>query len=332
MQHFFINGRYVKTRTAMAALEQAYKGSIMTGKFPSCVLHMDMPFETVDANVHPAKIEVRFAMEKPVFDAVYHGVVSALEKGDTRKQMSIPAKVPVGASAPMNDPKPEQLHMQTSVKADTAFTTARTIATLVNANAHTQSDIDETPMRSANASTSACAGKASFSKRTWSDKPFSAFGSSMLRDAGESRYGHSTVSIDIERTTASPPTAEMLTPTAEVYANSSKQQDDFENPRIIDQPDEVPAQMDDSEHMVTYLGEAFNTYILAEMNQTLYFIDKHAAHERILYNQLKTTKHNCCYLLFRFLSAVKNMPPSWASRKPYRGQDLMWRISAAARC
>ena len=85
MQHFFINGRYVKTRTAMAAMEQAYKGSIMVGKFPSCVLHLDMPAETVDANVHPAKIEVRFINEKPVFDAVYHAVRTALESGDTRR-------------------------------------------------------------------------------------------------------------------------------------------------------------------------------------------------------------------------------------------------------
>ncbi len=73
MQNFFINGRYVKSRTAMAAIEEAFKGSIMVGKFPSCVLNITVPFEVIDVNVHPAKIEVRFVNERPVFDAVKAG-------------------------------------------------------------------------------------------------------------------------------------------------------------------------------------------------------------------------------------------------------------------
>jgi len=88
MQNFFINGRYVKTRTAMAAIEEAFKGSIMVGKFPSCVLNIELPFEMIDVNVHPAKIEVRFINERPVFDAVYHAVKSALMKFDSRKNAS----------------------------------------------------------------------------------------------------------------------------------------------------------------------------------------------------------------------------------------------------
>ena len=79
MQHFFVNDRFVKTQTGLVALERAYKGMIMVGRFPACVLFIRLPAETVDANVHPAKIEVRFINEKPVFDAVYYGVRSALE-------------------------------------------------------------------------------------------------------------------------------------------------------------------------------------------------------------------------------------------------------------
>lgn len=90
MQHFFVNGRYVKTRTAMAAAEEACKGSVMAGKYPACVLHIDLPAETVDANVHPAKIEVRFVQERPVFDAVYHGVKSALQAGGGPKNVTLP--------------------------------------------------------------------------------------------------------------------------------------------------------------------------------------------------------------------------------------------------
>lgn len=87
MQNFFINGRFVKTRTGMAALEEAYKGSIMVGKFPSAVLQLTVPYEIIDVNVHPAKIEVRFINERPVFDAIYHAVKTALQQGDERKQI-----------------------------------------------------------------------------------------------------------------------------------------------------------------------------------------------------------------------------------------------------
>ncbi len=78
MQHFFINGRYVKSKTAMVALEEAFKGSIMVQKFPACVMYIDLPFDSIDVNVHPSKVEVRFIDERPIFDAIYHGVKTAL--------------------------------------------------------------------------------------------------------------------------------------------------------------------------------------------------------------------------------------------------------------
>lgn len=89
MQNFFINGRYVKTKTGVVALEEACKGSVMVGKFPACVLNIQLDFSMVDVNVHPAKIEVRFVNEKPVFEAVYHGVKSALLNEDTNKSAVI---------------------------------------------------------------------------------------------------------------------------------------------------------------------------------------------------------------------------------------------------
>lgn len=78
MQHFFINGRYVKSKTAMVALEEAFKGSIMVQKFPACVMYIDLPFDSIDVNVHPSKVEIRFVDERPIFDAIYHGVKTAL--------------------------------------------------------------------------------------------------------------------------------------------------------------------------------------------------------------------------------------------------------------
>lgn len=84
-QHFFVNGRYVKTKTAMAALEEGFKNSIMKGKYPGCVLNIDIPFHQVDVNVHPAKIEIRFVDEKPVFSAVYNAVEEAISSIDLTK-------------------------------------------------------------------------------------------------------------------------------------------------------------------------------------------------------------------------------------------------------
>lgn len=78
MQLFFLNGRFVRSGTASAALSEAYRNSIMVGKFPACVLHIKFPPSAVDVNVHPAKLEVRFENEKPVFDAIYYGVKNAL--------------------------------------------------------------------------------------------------------------------------------------------------------------------------------------------------------------------------------------------------------------
>ena len=80
MQHFYINGRYVRNRTIMAGMEMAFKGTTMQGKFPGGILLLEMPTDLVDVNVHPAKIEARFARENDVFDVVYHAVKLALAK------------------------------------------------------------------------------------------------------------------------------------------------------------------------------------------------------------------------------------------------------------
>ncbi len=89
MQHFFINGRYVKCRTAMVALEQAFKGSIMVGKFPSCVLYINISPEAVDVNIHPTKLEIRFINEKPLFEAVYNCAKDYLFKNKNHEKINL---------------------------------------------------------------------------------------------------------------------------------------------------------------------------------------------------------------------------------------------------
>lgn len=273
MQHFFINGRYVKTRTAMAALEQAFKGSIMVGKFPSCVLYMDMPPETVDANVHPAKIEVRFAMEKPVFDAVYHGVRSALEIGDTRKQAVISAK-----NSPDTETKQtmEQLSFAPSLHSE-KITAGRAIQgiDMVPKSGKTGNTVDDivddmpmSPVREKTAVFPPASAEAEEAVKRLLREPLfmKPASTTMLRDSTSPvDYGMPAVSIDIQRT--------------EVDVRKEKT-------AVNDNEAEMMLAAED-EKTVVYIGEAFDTYILAEMEGSVFFIDKHAAHERILYNQIK---------------------------------------------
>ncbi len=239
MQHFFVNGRYVKTRTAMAALEQAYKGSIMVGRFPACVLHIDLPTETVDVNVHPAKIEVRFVNEKPVFDAVYHGVKTVLE-GGTPRQATL--HTPVQAAAPVI----------------VSPTPAREIArqTVAQAEHHPVPPV-------------------SIPKPA----PRPAYRPPVLRDSGSGIRKPWDITVDEPVVSVTPP------PTPALAAPQ---------PEIAEQLVITPS----APAPVRLIGEAMHTYVLAEWQGSLYIIDKHAAHERIVYNDLKkAATHDSQYLL-----------------------------------
>ena len=101
-QYFFVNGRQVKSRLMMAALEEAYKNTRMVGKFPGCVLHLETKLSAVDVNVHPAKTEVKFGNERRVFDTVYHGVLSALMGDKGRPSVQIKDKLPEKPAAPVS--------------------------------------------------------------------------------------------------------------------------------------------------------------------------------------------------------------------------------------
>lgn len=127
-QHFFVNGRYVKSRTMMAALEEAYANQKMVGKFPGCVLHLTTRLNAVDVNVHPTKQEVKFGSDKKVFDAVYYAVKSTLEADRTRPSLQVepppggarsggphlpgddPGGVPPDGGTARSAPAPPRLH------------------------------------------------------------------------------------------------------------------------------------------------------------------------------------------------------------------------------
>ena len=109
-QSFFVNNRYIKSRLLSAAVEEAYRNQIMVGRFPACVLEIDMPVQAVDVNVHPAKTEVKFLSEKEVFDAVHYAVLSTLSKAPGRPEWKAPTRqdtpVPPEKPTAIQPPKP----------------------------------------------------------------------------------------------------------------------------------------------------------------------------------------------------------------------------------
>ena len=245
MQNFFINGRYVRSRTAMAALEEAFKGSVMVGKYPACVLQLQLSFAAVDVNVHPAKMEVRFVNERPIFDAVYHGVRSALNREDRPKTMELPVKRPVqpyapvlerheqvAFSAPAKEPSPrwEKVSpLQDSVSAPVLHDAVD--PRQENFAQYADRILEEEPVRPV---------------PRWQDIP-----------------------APVPETPAPPQAAAAPD-------------------RESDRPPVASARPMVGEFHGRIIGEAFDTYILVEYSdKELMFIDKHAAHERLLYEKLK---------------------------------------------
>lgn len=258
MQNFFINGRFVRSRTAMAALEEAYKGSIMVGKFPACVLHLQLAFSAVDVNVHPAKMEVRFVNERPIFDAVYHGVKSALQAGDRPKVMEW-KKPPVSPYAPVPE-RQEQLRLQpdppkpqpkpaVSVPAARPAPAARPVSLLQDSE-----------------------------KRPEKEPSFSRLVDRMLDQ--EVRPEPATAE-PIPKTSKTepispPPAPSLPKKTLEMPAAPKRE------------PAPTKPQSSLGEFHSRIIGEAFGTYLIVQYSgEELMFIDKHAAHERLLYERLK---------------------------------------------
>lgn len=234
MQNFFINGRYIKSRTASVALEEAFKGSLMVGKVPACVLHLTVPFGAVDVNVHPSKIEVRFVNEKPIFDAVYHAVKSALNTGDTPQIVTLGRREIPAAERDAGEQTVLHLPLRANGGADPVYVAvppapARSYA--VN-DVEPIVEIPKLPPRdSVNAEARITAAE---TKRSIPD-----------------------------------PSGTEADPASALRSGSLSERS-------------VP-----EAHPGKFIGEAFGTYILMERDDELIFIDKHAAHERMLYEKFK---------------------------------------------
>ncbi len=252
MQTFFVNDRPVKSRLLMSALEEAYRNQIMVGKFPGCVLHLTLPAHAVDVNVHPAKTEVKFLNEKAVFDCIHYGVLGALNKTPDRPQMHFRQEAPAPKQA-VPASKPEI------------------------------------------AAASAAPAKKDF-YRTMSAEEYKAF-SSALKEAPQPSPAAAAATLQkMERSPSLPLREPVTIPRPAVAApipspkpsekNIPEKQVPPDTPEEPEQtalpmPEEIPWRL---------VGELYRSYILVEQGEDAFLIDKHAAHERILFEKLKANQ------------------------------------------
>lgn len=287
MQNFFINGRYVKTRTAMAAIEEAFKGSIMVGKFPSCVLNIELPFEMIDVNVHPAKIEVRFINERPVFDAVYHAVKSSLMKFDSRKNASFKNNAAFNERNGFNPFNNAHaiLSKQPETPKPVLKSSTEPEAKKVKDDFNSFESIN---FSSVNAEKTTSSKRKSIDNIKLSDSgnPFNIYTKQAINSSN--KENSFKPQQEIIPAVVSEPKREVQTTKKIGSPDISK---DKEYGFADSKGNSIPIFMEQTETEIKYIGEAFGTYIIAEKNKKeILFIDKHAAHERMIYEKLKAEK------------------------------------------
>ena len=251
-QHFFVNGRFIKSKLVQAAMEEAYRNSIITGKFPYGCVCIDLPLGLVDVNVHPAKTEVKFAEEKKVFSAVYAAVKNALAGEENIPEIEAKPRKPLADVLPSTQPEPQE---KTEVLARSA------IRLTPRVSGEPKRSTDTLQQASAYRS-GACAGAP---KRA----SFLPFVDVDARD--ERALEHVGAPKPVKESVKEP-----VRPAQPMPALQPAQQQAKEKETLID---DMP-----KAHVI---GSCFDTYILAEDESGLILIDKHAAHERILFNQLR---------------------------------------------
>ena len=321
MQHFYINGRYVRNRTMMAGMEMAFKGTMMQGKFPGGILLLEMPADLVDVNVHPAKIEARFARENDVFDVVYHAVKLALaqpgtgerlftfeadkeeEKAENSKKDADIIKNDVknnnftGLSAIIRgqaDPgvlpqqhwepaKPAAAPQQPAPAAAMQIPTAPSVPRW-KGSAQNEDMLDPfVTLHSPKLET------------TKAPEPFRAAASEAQLDV-EPEFGETKLHSPQDHMAAWNPAQEApkeepeSAPCAETEPDAPEAE---EQETVLAEPEQMNFDPTaDQPEPLRYVGEVFRTYILAERGDELCLIDKHAAHERQLYEKLAANYGN----------------------------------------
>ena len=321
MQHFYINGRYVRNRTMMAGMEMAFKGTMMQGKFPGGILLLEMPADLVDVNVHPAKIEARFARENDVFDVVYHAVKLALAQPGTGERLFT-------FEADKEEEKAENSKKDADIiKNDVKNNNFTSLSAIIRG----QADPGVLPQQHWEPAKPAAApqqpapaaamqiptapsvprwkGSAQNEdmldpfvtlhspklETTKAPEPFRAAASETQLDV-EPEFGETKLHSPQDHMAAWNPAQEApkeepeSAPCAETEPDAPEA---AEQETVLAEPEQMNFDPTaDQPEPLRYVGEVFRTYILAERGDELCLIDKHAAHERQLYEKLAANYGN----------------------------------------
>lgn len=319
MQNFFINGRFVKTRTGMAALEEAYKGSIMVGKFPSAVLQLTIPYEIIDVNVHPAKIEVRFINERPVFDAIYHAVKTALQQGDERKQVHFKENTAfneIKKVNPFNNAQAVFAKAENTPAEKPIKPIERIEPVLKNSEPKPYNPFDELDLKdekpkpvsidslkmSDSSNPFDIYSKQAIKRNSELENKKAEFSKQKLEKAEQLilKATQQEESLPKQEITVDDLTAESTETPIETEVSKEEVKPLKEISENKTDNNDALTELPKEQTKLRFLGEAFNTYIIVEKNDNeVLIIDKHAAHERIIYEKLKADSGsaNVQYLL-----------------------------------
>ena len=249
MQHFFVNGRYVKSRLMQAALEEAYRNAIITGKYPSGAVFLELPLAAVDVNVHPAKTEVKFSQEKPVFEAVYVACKNAIMANDNMPHIEHKEK-----AAPADKPQePAPVYEQQRFAVPKAAESPAVSAVKKHDDVPDLEDF-----------------LVAVPPRAQKPRSFGMYAAAP-RILQEEPEPHPVYQPDIA---------------ASRLAETDRDSEKLPAVHTESQPSE-PQKMEPLDSGARVIGECFQTYLIAEDKDGLILIDKHAAHERILFNKLR---------------------------------------------
>lgn len=282
MQNFFVNGRSVKSPLCCAALEEAFRNEIMVGKFPACVLCINLDPSMLDANISPTKTEVRFSNEKAVFDAIYFAVKNGLLGYDESREIQLPNAVvpdekkeqtltmaiPSGSGnvtyqTKTAEPPKFTLRQETPFRMNVSQPAAeQTVMPEVLPPLLRPEPVKETPLEE-------LPGFAFLSQKSFEKRPAQPVPEKMEE-----------------------PAAEAAEPAPEIKSGVNLFGENAENApaeqteaalEVENVPDEAERQREN----VRVVGELFKTYIVCESGEGMILIDKHAAHERINFENLR---------------------------------------------
>lgn len=282
MQHFFINGRYVKSRTAMVALEEAFKGSIMVQKFPACIMYIEIPYDTVDVNVHPSKVEVRFINEKPIFDAIYYGVKTALMKKDN--------------SVLFDNKEKFNLNVEnTQVKAISNFEKVNTVFEPSNLP---KNNVSKDIIKSLNNNDYVLKENKTENVLNFDSKKTQTSENEDLPEVFiPSKFKNGYLSNNNKKDSVlfenlNVDKKEKVLTTQDENKSITEKENVLKEPIYNLENNVVQTELLQSDNFnIKIIGEAFNTYIIVEKNNSdLILVDKHAAHERMIYEDLISKK------------------------------------------